>query len=87
MMGFHLNSQGKQTGYLFGGVLRVMNQSNSKEHEGEFFGKQKFLKTKYGLLVAFVPKTPKVGVVYPLVLILVGKLFVDNRGETKTSLL
>ena len=78
---FYNDNQGRFLGYLFPGGYRLMNNIKQTDSLGEFFLENRnFPQSKYGLLGAIVPKRPISGKLINCMMILVMKIYADDKG-------
>ena len=81
---FHKSKKGNFKGYLFSSGYRILHVKQTSWYCGEYFLENRnFLRSKYGLLGAIIPKKPTVGNVYNCELILISKLYMDEIGNMK----
>ena len=79
---FHINEEGNFKGYLFPSGFRILGIKSDKRIKGEFFLENRnFVKSRYGLLGAVLPKTPAVGQINKCEMILITKLYIDEKGD------
>ena len=79
---FHIDEAGNFMGYLFPSGFRIIGLKSNHYSKGEFFLENRnFVRSRYGLLGALIPKSPKIGLINKCELILVTKLFVHEKGD------
>ena len=67
-------------GYLFPSGFRILGFKSDMHRIGEFFFENRnFVRSRYGLLGAALPKRTKVGQLNKYELIIITKLFVDEK--------
>ena len=85
---FHLNKEGEFTGYLLPSGLRILGLRSKVNISGDFFMENRNLVCgNYGLLGASLPKEILVVKINRCELILITKLYVDEKGETNLRFL